>query len=128
MGLRVATIVGGMDMVYQGRELASNPHIVVATPGRLADHLDSCDTFSLKNVDCLVVDEADRLLDGRFDDQLTTVFAALPRKRQTLLFSATITDTLARLREVALNNVRLPFMIAIAPRDAVALVHRTFWG
>ena len=105
MNLRISMIIGGMDMVFQGKELAQRPHIVVATPGRLADHLDSCDTFSLKNISFLVIDEADRLLEGRFDDQLQTIFAALPKKRQTLLFSATITDTLNKLKEVALNNV-----------------------
>ena len=92
-------------MVQEGRELSQRPHIVVATPGRLADHLESCNTFSLKNISFLIIDEADRLLEGAFNDQLQTIMATLPRKKQTLLFSATITETLTKLQEVALNNV-----------------------
>lgn len=107
IGLRCSVIVGGMGMMEQGIELSQRPHIVIATPGRLADHLSSCKTFSLKNIKYLVIDEADRMLEGNFDEQLQTIFAALPPKRQTLLFSATITDTLNKLKEVALNN---PFM------------------
>nr|CAH0102147.1 unnamed protein product [Daphnia galeata] len=107
INLRMTVIVGGMGMMDQGIELSNHPHIVIATPGRLADHLESCNTFSFKTIKYLVMDEADRLLEGNFDEQLQTIFQALPEKRQTLLFSATITDTLNKLREVALNK---PFM------------------
>jgi len=69
-------IVGGMDMVVQGLELTKQPHIVVATPGRLADHIQSCDTFSLMKIKFLVLDEADRLLGGHFDDQVSIGFTA----------------------------------------------------
>ena len=85
-------MVGGRDMVFQGQDLSKRPHVVIATPGRLADHLQSCDTFSLKKIKYLVLDEADRLLDGGFDDQLKTIFEALPKNKQTLLFSATMPD------------------------------------
>lgn len=92
-------------MVAQGKQLSNCPHIVISTPGRLADHLDSCDTFTLKKIKYLVLDEADRLLvPGNFGDQLKTIFCALPTKRQTLLFSATITKTLDELREVSLQK------------------------
>lgn len=64
MNLRTCVIVGGMDMVEQGKQLSKNPHVVVATPGRLLDHLESCDTFSLSRIKFLVLDEADRLLGG----------------------------------------------------------------
>ncbi|KAG1712200.1 putative ATP-dependent RNA helicase DDX49 [Nymphon striatum] len=98
-------IVGGMDMVSQGKELSHCPHVVISTPGRLADHLDSCDTFTLKKIKYLVLDEADRLLEpGKFGDQLQSIFSALPTKRQTLLFSATITKTLNDLKEVSLQK------------------------
>ncbi|XP_051166370.1 probable ATP-dependent RNA helicase DDX49 isoform X2 [Leptopilina boulardi] len=107
INLRKCVIVGGMDMVVQGLELAKRPHIVVATPGRLADHLESCDTFSLQKVKFVVLDEADRLLSGHFDEQLQTIFNALPKKRQNLLFSATMTDTLEKVKQMTANDVFL---------------------
>lgn len=88
-------------MVVQGQELAKHPHIVVATPGRLADHLESCNTFSLKRIKFLVLDEADRLLSGSFDEQLSVIFKALPSEKQSLLFSATITDALDKVKQVS---------------------------
>ncbi|XP_076619793.1 putative ATP-dependent RNA helicase Dbp45A [Colletes latitarsis] len=105
IGLKKCVIVGGMDMVVQGLELSRHPHIVVATPGRLADHLESCNTFSLKRIKFLVIDEADRLLGGHFDSQLKTVFGALPQKKQVLLFSATMTDTLDKVKHIASSEV-----------------------
>jgi len=109
IGLRMAVVVGGMDMMTQGKELDRSPHIVIATPGRLFDHLNSCHTFSLRSIKYLVMDEADRLLEGKgnFDEQLKRIFQELPKKKQVLLFSATITDTLKKLQNVALND---PFM------------------
>jgi len=100
IGLRDVVVVGGRDMVLQGRDLATRPHIVIATPGRLADHLESCKTFSLKKIKYLVLDEADRLLEesGGFAGQLKTIFDNLPSKKQTLLFSATITESMEELR------------------------------
>lgn len=92
-------------MVTQGLELSKRPHIVVATPGRLADHLDSCDTFSLQRIRFLVVDEADRLLSGHFDEQLKKIFAALPKQKQVLLFSATMTDALDKVKHIASSKV-----------------------
>lgn len=105
LNLRMSVIVGGMDMVIQGQELSRKPHVVVATPGRLADHLESCNTFSLQKIKFLVLDEADRLLEGRFDHQLKTIFEALPKKRQTLLFSATLSDSLDRVKAIADEKV-----------------------
>lgn len=105
IGLKKCVIVGGMDMVVQGLELSKHPHIVVATPGRLADHLESCNTFSLKQIKFLVLDEADRLLEGHFDDQLKTIFEALPKRKQMLLFSATMTDTLDKVKHIASSKV-----------------------
>ncbi|XP_064609742.1 probable ATP-dependent RNA helicase DDX49 [Liolophura sinensis] len=104
IGIRATVITGGMDMLQQGLDLSVQPHVVISTPGRLADHLTSCDTFSLKRIRFLILDEADRLLEDDFGEQLETIFQRLPKKRQTLLFSATITDTLKELQEVALNK------------------------
>lgn len=91
-------------MVQQGIELAQKPHVVISTPGRLADHLDSGTNFSLKKIRFLVLDEADRLLEDNFGEQLQTIFAHLPQKRQTLLFSATMTDTLQELEGISNNK------------------------
>ncbi|KAK7115760.1 probable ATP-dependent RNA helicase DDX49 [Littorina saxatilis] len=107
MGVRVTVITGGMDMMKQGQDLSVKPHIVISTPGRLADHIDSCDTFSLARIKFLVMDEADRLLDDNFGSQLETILKMLPPKRQTLLFSATMSSTLTDLKDSVLNK---PFM------------------
>ncbi|KAJ8976708.1 hypothetical protein NQ317_005926, partial [Molorchus minor] len=107
MNLKYCVIVGGVDMVEQGIQLSKRPHIVVATPGRLADHLESCKTFSLSRIKFLVLDEADRLLGGQFDEQIKTIFSNLPKARQNLFFSATITDTLQKLKEVTGKDVFL---------------------
>ncbi|XP_054263607.1 probable ATP-dependent RNA helicase DDX49 isoform X2 [Macrosteles quadrilineatus] len=96
-----------MDMVTQGQMLAKRPHVVIATPGRMADHIESCDTFSLARIKFLVLDEADRLLNGAFDEQLQTIFSCLPKQRQTLLFSATMTEALDTVKQVATNQVLL---------------------
>lgn len=107
LGLRDCIIVGGMDMVAQALELSNQPHVVVATPGRLADHLRSSNTFSLSRIHFLILDEADRLLEQGctdFTSDLELILGALPAKRQTLLFSATLTDTLQQLQSIALNK------------------------
>ncbi|KAF5286767.1 hypothetical protein FQA39_LY04190 [Lamprigera yunnana] len=105
MNLKHCVVVGGMDMIDQGVELAKKPHIVLATPGRLADHLESCDTFDFAKIRFLVLDEADRLLSGQFDDQIKTIFKSLPKTKQTLFFSATITETLEKLKEAIGTDV-----------------------
>lgn len=87
--------------------MSSKPHVVVATPGRLVDHLDSCDDFSLSLIKFLVVDEADRLLGGLFDEQVKAIFQRLPKKKQCLFFSATITDTLEKLKDATGTDVFL---------------------
>ena len=112
LNLRDCVVVGGRDMVMQGKDLSQKPHIVIATPGRLADHLESCDTFTLKRIKFLVLDEADRLLDGGFDKQLKTIFSSIsPKsKRQTFYFSATLSDSLQELKELAASEGREPFV------------------
>ncbi|KAJ0172552.1 hypothetical protein K1T71_011691 [Dendrolimus kikuchii] len=89
--LRVCIVTGGSDQLEESLKLSKRPHIVVAMPGRLADHITGCDTFSLKKIKYLVLDEADRLFSESFQEDLETIFKALPAKRQNLLFSATIT-------------------------------------
>ncbi|XP_025920630.1 probable ATP-dependent RNA helicase DDX49 [Apteryx rowi] len=107
LGLKDCVVVGGLDMVAQALELARKPHVVIATPGRLADHLRSSNTFSLKKLKFLVLDEADRLLEQEctdFTEDLEVILGAVPARRQTLLFSATLTNTLNELKSLAMNK------------------------
>ncbi|KGL95608.1 putative ATP-dependent RNA helicase DDX49, partial [Charadrius vociferus] len=107
LGLKDCVVVGGLDMVAQALELSRKPHVVIATPGRLADHLRSSNTFSLKKLKFLVLDEADRLLEqgsADFTADLEVILEAVPARRQTLLFSATLTDTLKELKSLASNR------------------------
>lgn len=90
MGVRVCVVAGGTDQLLESQRLQNRPHIVVAMPGRLADHLTGCDTFSFDNLRYLVVDEADRMLDGSFDESLAVIRRCLPERRQNLFFSATM--------------------------------------
>ncbi|KAG8798651.1 putative RNA helicase, partial [Serendipita sp. 399] len=91
--VRTAVIVGGMDMIAQAKELEDRPHVVVATPGRLVDHLNSTSgNWSLSRIKFLVLDEADRLLTPTFAPELASLFEVLPTERQTSLFTATMSE------------------------------------
>uniref|UniRef100_A0A914DQE4 RNA helicase n=1 Tax=Acrobeloides nanus TaxID=290746 RepID=A0A914DQE4_9BILA len=107
IGLQVAIIVGGRHQMAQALDLTKRPHIVVATPGRLADHIESDpDGIAklIRKIKFLVLDEADRLLDGQYALQLKTIFQAVPKQRQTLLFSATLTSALSQLHQVSIHK------------------------
>lgn len=104
MGLRVVVVTGGRDTIRQSQDLDRRPHIIVATPGRLADHIENNSTFTLGKLKYLVLDEADRLLEGNFDGQLSTIIPALPEKRQTLLFTATNSSNVATVLSICKNN------------------------
>ena len=95
-GLRVTAVFGGVSMNGQVQALRRGADIVVATPGRLLDHLQRR-TVDLSAVDVLTLDEGDRMLDMGFLPALRRVVAALPRRRQTLLFSATLSEAIMRL-------------------------------
>jgi len=95
-GLSAAAVVGGMDMGPQERWLRAGAAIVVATPGRLLDHM-RFSYVDLSGVEILVLDEADRMLDMGFLPDIERILAALPKKRQTLLFSATMSTTIRKL-------------------------------
>ncbi len=87
--VRGAVVIGGVGMAGQTEALRRRAEVIVATPGRLVDHLRQ-GTAALRDVEILVLDEADRMLDMGFKPQLDRILARLPRKRQTLLFSATM--------------------------------------
>jgi len=107
MGVRDVVVTGGRDTIKQSQDLDKRPHVVIGTPGRLADHIENNATFSLAKVKYLVLDEADRLLEGGFDGQLSTILSALPASRQTLLFTATSSSSVLSVIKSCKNN---PFM------------------
>jgi len=99
INLKQSVIVGGLDMMTQAIELSRKPHIVVATPGRLVDHINSStNAIHFKRIKFLVLDEVDRLLDNTFSSSLEIILNELPKNRQTLLFSATITPEIEELK------------------------------
>ncbi|MEY4254621.1 MAG: hypothetical protein RLZZ566_2091, partial [Pseudomonadota bacterium] len=108
-GLKVAVVFGGVSINPQMMDLRGGADMVVATPGRLLDLVDH-NAVSLKDVQHLVLDEADRLLDLGFADELQRVLALLPAKRQTLLFSATFAPEVEAL---AANLLRDPVRITV---------------
>ncbi|KAG6821228.1 hypothetical protein H0H93_002338 [Arthromyces matolae] len=102
LSVRTAVVVGGMDMMAQALELGNRPHVVIATPGRIVDHLRSSHgEWNLSRVKFLVLDEADRLLMPTFSEELAYLFKVLPRDRQTCLFTATWTRSIEALAEAA---------------------------
>ncbi|OZI42793.1 DEAD/DEAH box helicase [Bordetella genomosp. 5] len=109
-GLRTATVVGGMPYGAQLKALSRRVDVLVATPGRLIDHL-KAGRVKLNTVHTLVLDEADRMLDMGFIEDIETIISRLPNERQTLLFSATLDGSVARLAE---KMMRDPQRIEIA--------------
>ncbi|PWZ13058.1 DEAD-box ATP-dependent RNA helicase 36 [Zea mays] len=106
LGLRCLAAIGGFDSLAQAKGLSRRPHVVVATPGRIATLVkndpDLAKVFSRTKF--LVLDEADRILDVNFEEELRVIFGCLPKKRQTFLFSATMSDNLRSLLELSGNK------------------------
>jgi ATP-dependent RNA helicase RhlE len=111
--IKSTTIYGGVGFDPQVRALRAGPEIVVATPGRLLDHLGQR-TIDLSRVEILVLDEADRMLDMGFIRDIRKVLAVLPPRRQNLLFSATFSDDIRRLADGLLDN---PASVQVTPRN-----------
>jgi len=114
--LRSVVIYGGVDMRAQIEELRLGREIVVATPGRLLDHVEQ-KTVNFGAVEVLVLDEADRMLDMGFIPDVKRILALLPKERQSLLFSATFSEEIKRLAD---NMLRNPQLIEVARRNAAA--------
>jgi len=106
IGDRTAVLVGGMDMVDQAVALGKKPHVIVATPGRLMDHLQNTKGFTLKkSLRYLVMDEADRILNMDFEKEVNQILANIPAKgRRNMLFSATMTKKVAKLQRASLTD------------------------
>lgn len=103
-----AQIAGGFSPREQEAVLKTRPDVVIATPGRFIDHMMNTASFQVENIEILVLDEADRMLEEGFDSQLTEILTTIPKSRQTMLFSATMTTSVDRLVRVGMNKpVRL---------------------
>lgn len=113
IGAKCAVIVGGMDMMTQAIALSRKPHLIVATPGRLQDHLEHTKGFNLKSVKYLVLDEADKLLDMDFGPSIDKILQNLPRERHTYLYSATMTTKVEKLQRASLSN---PARVSVATK------------
>ena len=97
-GLKTCVLIGGAPIRPQQQQLRRDPDIIIATPGRLIDHLQN-NAVDLRAIDTLVLDEADRMLDMGFAPQIRRIVSATPDERQTLLFSATMPDEIVKLSE-----------------------------
>ena len=111
LGLRTAVLIGGVSQERQIKSLRNNPHIVIATPGRLIDHLQQ-KNYSLDRLRAIVLDEADRMFDIGFLPSIKRVLEAAPKERQTLLFSATMPSAIA---SIAARHMKMPLRIEVAP-------------
>ncbi len=116
LGLRTAILIGGENINRQLVQLRAQPHIIIATPGRLIDHLKQR-TVNLNQTKILVLDEADRMLDMGFAPQIREILKNLSKERQTLLFSATIPSEIIN---IAKNYMRFPIRVEVAPSGTAA--------
>ncbi|XP_048861959.1 ATP-dependent RNA helicase DDX18 [Brienomyrus brachyistius] len=97
-------IMGGSNRSAEAQKLANGVNILVATPGRLLDHLQNTPGFMYKNLQCLIIDEADRILEVGFEEELKQIIKLLPKRRQTMLFSATQTRKVEDLARISLKK------------------------
>ncbi|MFU2487834.1 DEAD/DEAH box helicase [Thauera sp. WH-1] len=114
--LRSICVYGGVDIKPQQMELRRGIEVVIATPGRLLDHVEQ-KSINLSQVEVLVLDEADRMLDMGFIPDIKRILALLPKQRQSLLFSATFSDEIKKLADQMLKN---PQLIEVARRNMVS--------
>ncbi len=114
--LRTAVVIGGESMIRQVRQLKEHPNVIIATPGRLNDHLEHRQV-RLSDVGILVLDEADRMLDMGFLPQIERILKLVPKARQTMLFSATMQQSVLA---IASRHMHLPVRTEIAPSGTAA--------
>jgi ATP-dependent RNA helicase RhlE len=114
--MHTCLLIGGASMKAQQQNLRKSPRIVIATPGRLIDHLRQ-NTISLNKVKYLVLDEADRMLDMGFKPQIEKILSSVPAQRQTMLFSATMPE---EIRQITRKYMQSPATVEIAPAGTAA--------
>jgi superfamily II DNA/RNA helicase len=124
-GMKVAVCIGGASIPVEKEALAASPHIIVATPGRLCDHLERGHVW-LDFIQCLIFDEADRMLDMGFAKQMEAITDHIPKERQTLMFSATFAPPVEKL---ARRVMKEPKQVTIekAEGSVPKIDQRLFW-
>ncbi|CAI4226515.1 unnamed protein product [Auanema sp. JU1783] len=113
-------VMGGSSRATEKERLLKGVSFLVATPGRLLDHLQNTEDFLVRNLKCLIIDEADRILDIGFEIEMQQILRHLPKKRQTMLFSATHTPKVDELVKAALHSD--PVKISVSEKSSVATV------
>ncbi len=121
--IKVVTLCGGVPMRMQNASLEHGAHIVVGTPGRIMDHLERA-SLNLEALNTLVLDEADRMLDMGFFDDMATVIRQCPKERQTLLFSATYPEGIAKIAQKFLRD---PKQVKIEAVQSENLIEQRFY-
>ncbi len=114
--MKMAVLIGGASMHHQIQDLRHHPQILIATPGRLLDHMEQR-YVSLSDVGILVLDEADRMFDMGFAPQIQQILRSVPKDRQTMLFSATMPESIMKL---ATTYMKLPIQVEIARAGTIA--------
>merc|ERR1719327_1975650 len=112
-------VVGGMNRRPEAEKLAKGVNVLVATPGRLLDHMQNTRGFVYHNMFDLIIDEADRILEVGFEEEMNAIIKMLPKKRQTALFSATQTRKVADLARLSLTK---PVFVEVKSKDNVSTV------
>ena len=115
-GINTVVIIGGIPMQSQLKALKKKPRVIIATPGRLVDHMNQ-KTLRLNAVEVLILDEADRMLDMGFKPDIERILKFVPKKRQTMLFSASIPGEVV---SIGTAHMKLPVHIEVAPSGTAA--------
>lgn len=116
LGIKSVVLIGGVPMPPQLQALKRQPRVIIATPGRLIDHMKQ-KTLHLNDVGILVLDEADRMLDMGFAPDIRWILSRLPKNRQTMLFSATMPK---EILDISMPYMKLPIQVEIAPTGTTA--------
>jgi len=115
-------VIGGANKKAEAEKLANGVNLLVATPGRLLDHLQGTSQFTVKNLLAFVIDEADRILQQGFEEEMRTILRLLPKKRQTMLFSATQTQNVTQLAKLSFTERPLFISVKKSEKNDLATV------
>jgi len=121
--IKILTLTGGMPYKPQVHSLTHNAHILVGTPGRILKHLKE-NNFTTIDINTLVLDEADRMLDMGFNEDINMIIDFIPQKRQTMLFSATYPDTIEELSNTIMND---PIIIEVESTHSSSTIKQKFY-